>query len=124
MSVFQLVVVAVAGGVGAGLRYSADVLITGGARERFPRGIFLVNAAGSFALGVVTGLSAHILSADAVAVLGTGLLGGFTTFSTVSVDTALMFRDGQARRAVSNLVGTVVVCVAAASAGIALAALV
>ncbi len=124
MTVFLFVLVALAGGVGAGLRYTADALITGRVKARFPRGVFLVNAVGSFALGVVTGLAGHVLSADAVAVLGTGMLGGFTTFSTVSVDTALMFRDGEGRRAVFNVVGTVVVCVAAASVGIALAALV
>ncbi|MDZ8200524.1 CrcB family protein [Microbacterium sp. SSW1-59] len=123
MNAGLFLLIAVAGGLGAGLRYVVDVLVTGRVAARFPRGIFVVNVAGSFALGLVTGLAGGILPADLVAVLGTGLLGGFTTFSTVSVDTALLLRDGERRRAWVNIAGTVVACVAAAALGLVLGAL-
>ncbi len=55
----------------------------------FPWGILVVNVSGSFALGVITGLGAAI-APELSLVLGLGLLGGYTTFSTVSVETVLL----------------------------------
>ena len=124
MSVGLFLIVAAAGGAGAGLRYLVDVLVTARTPARFPLGIFVVNAVGSFVLGLVTALAGHVFPGDVATILGTGLLGGFTTFSTVSVDTALLFGDGEARRAWLNVAGTAVVCVAAAAVGIGLGALV
>ena len=115
MTALTVVLLALAGGVGAGSRYVLDRMITvsGG----FPVGILVVNVTGSFALGLVTGMGAF-LSPEVVLVLGVGLLGGYTTFSTVSVETALMAERRERVRAWANLLGTLALAVAAAAAGI------
>jgi CrcB protein len=107
---------AVAGGVGAGLRWLADALLSRVLPAGFPWPILLVNATGSLALGLLTGLS---LDAAWTAVLGTGLLGGYTTFSTVAVDTQLLTREGRTEAAWGNALGTLALCVATATAGLA-----
>lgn len=114
-----LLVVAVAGGLGAGLRYVVDRLVP--APGGFPLGILVVNVTGSFALGALTGLGAAWAS-EVVLVLGAGLLGGYTTFSTVSVETVLLAERGRWRDAAANLLGTLLTSVAAAAAGVALGA--
>jgi CrcB protein len=115
-----IVGVALAGGIGAGLRYLLDRLVP--ASGRFPWGILVVNVTGSFALGLVTGLSAAV-APEVVLVLGVGLLGGYTTFSTVSVESVLLAERGKWRDAAANLLGTLVLAVLAAAAGIGLGAL-
>ncbi|WP_345752239.1 fluoride efflux transporter FluC [Microbacterium rhizophilus] len=108
---------ALAGGVGAGLRWLADVLLSRVLPAGFPWAILVVNASGSFVLGLLTGLS---LDAIWAAVLGTGLLGGYTTFSTVAVDTQVLAREGRSEAAWGNALGTLVLCVAVAVGGLAL----
>ena len=119
MSPLVLLAVAVAGGLGAGLRYVVDAAVTAIVRGRFPWGILVVNVTGSIALGVLTGLSA---ASDLTWVLGAGLLGGYTTFSTVAVETWLL---GEARRTTAfwaNGLGTAVACVGGAALGVVLGA--
>ena len=123
MNAWVLVGAALAGGAGAGLRYVVDVLVIGGRPARFPLGILVVNVTGSFALGVLTGLGAGLVGTDLAWVLGVGLLGGYTTFSTVSVESALLIRTGEARRGWMNALGTLVLGVAAAAAGLAVGGL-
>jgi len=108
----------IAGGVGAGLRYLVDIGVMSLTRGRFPWGIVVVNVTGAFALGVVT---ASI--PDAALVIGAGLLGGYTTFSTVSVETALLAQRGRRDWAWLNLLGTLVTCVVAAAIGLMLGGL-
>ena len=50
-------------------------------------------------------------------VVGTGLLGGYTTFSTVSVESVLLLQRGRRRAAIVNLLGTLVLALAAAALG-------
>ena len=111
---------AVAGGVGAGLRYLVDVAVVGGRPSRFPLGILVVNVTGSFALGVLTGLGTSIVGTEAAWIVGVGLLGGYTTFSTVSVESVLLMQSDEARRGWLNVVGTLLLAVAAAAAGMAI----
>lgn len=113
----ELLVVAVAGGAGAGLRYVLDRVIGTRGRGGFPLGILVVNITGSLALGLLTGLGTLVVPQLAV-VLGTGLLGGYTTFSAVSVDSVLLAERGRWRDAAADLFGTLVLCVAAAAAGV------
>lgn len=118
MTPILFLLICVAGGVGAALRHLADSLLTPFGRGRFPVGILLVNASGSLALGIVTALAAATVIEPAVAlVLGVGLLGGYTTFSTVSVETVRMLREGRRLAAVGNGLGMLVLCVALAGAG-------
>lgn len=116
-----LLVVALAGGVGAGLRYIVDRLVP--ARGGFPVGVLLVNLSGSLALGVLTGLGA-VIAPQLGLVLGLGLLGGYTTFSTVSVESVLLAERGRWRDAAADLLGTLLLSVAAAAAGLGVGALV
>ena len=77
-----------AGALGALLRYLVDQLVQRRAGSDFPLGILVVNLSGSFVLGVLVGVGAHHgLSAPWVTVLGTGLIGAYTTFSTFTFDT-------------------------------------
>jgi CrcB protein len=121
VNVALIVGVAVAGGIGAGLRYLLDRLLP--ASGGFPWGILAVNVTGSFALGLVTGLGAAV-APDVALVLGVGLLGGYTTFSTVSVESVLLAERGTWRDAAANLLGTLLLAVLAAAAGIGLGALI
>jgi CrcB protein len=112
-----LLLAAVAGGVGAGLRYVVDRLLTPAGGMRFPWGILVVNVSGSFALGVISGLGAAI-APELSLVLGLGLLGGYTTFSTVSVETVLLAQRKRRRDAALNLFGTLALAVVAAGLGL------
>ena len=116
-----LLVAALAGGAGAGLRYVVDRLLTPASGLRFPVGILVVNVSGSFALGVVTGLGTAI-APELSLVLGLGLLGGYTTFSTVSVETVLLAQRKRWKDAAANLLGTLALAALAAGAGLALGA--
>jgi len=118
MNGWTFVAAAVAGGIGAGLRYIVDVLVVGGRPGRLPLGILVVNVTGSFALGVLTGLGAGLVGSDLAWVLGVGLLGGYTTFSTVSAESVLLMRAGETRRGWMNALVTVGLGVAAAAAGL------
>lgn len=106
-----------AGGVGATLRYAADVGVTRLLGRRFPWGIVIVNITGSFALGLVTSAIP-----DAAFVVGAGLLGGYTTFSTAMLDTIALWKDGERPASVLHLLGTFAASVIAALAGLAVGA--
>lgn len=87
--------------------------------RRFPLGTVLVNVTGSFVLGLVTGLGgAGTIAVPMVTVLGTGMMGGYTTFSTASVETVQLLRSGKTRLAVLNGLGMLVVSVGAAALGL------
>ncbi len=111
----------VGGGLGAGVRYVVGTVIMRGRRDAFPLGILVVNVVGAFLLGVLTGAG---VAPNWLAILGAGVLGGFTTFSTVSVETVLLAQDGRRDWAWANLLGTLVLALVAASLGILLGGLV
>ena len=120
MTALVLLVVAVGGGVGAALRFVLDGVVKARV-TRFPLGTLLINVSGSLVLGFVTGLGeAGTLAAPMVAVLGTGMMGGYTTFSTASVETVQLLRSGKTRLAVLNGLGMLVVSVGAAALGLQL----
>lgn len=116
MNAGMMIALVVAGGVGAGIRYVIDVVLTRGRSDAFPIGILVVNVTGSALLGLLTGLGT-VIGADVLAVLGIGLLGGYTTFSTVSVETVRLARRGRRDWAVVNLFGTLAAAVVAAAIG-------
>lgn len=117
MSGGMLAALIAAGGAGAGIRYVLDVLLNRGRRDAFPVGILVVNVTGSSLLGLLTGMGS-IVAPDWLAVLGVGLLGGYTTFSTVSVDSVRLARRGRRDWAVVNLAGTLIAAVLAAAIGL------
>lgn len=114
---------ALAGGLGAGLRYLVDVLVVASGPGRFPLGILVVNATGSFALGVLTGLGSGLIGTDLAWILGVGLLGGYTTFSTVSAESVLLMGTGRTRLGWINALLSLALSVAAAAAGLAVGGL-
>jgi CrcB protein len=105
---------ALAGGLGAVLRYLVDLGVARFAGRRFPWGILLVNLTGSFALGIVT-----TALPDAAFLLGAGLLGGYTTFSTAMLDTVALWRDGERPASAFNAIGMLLLGLLAAGLGLA-----
>ncbi|WP_066519842.1 fluoride efflux transporter FluC [Curtobacterium ammoniigenes] len=121
MSVLSLVLVAVGGGVGAAGRLALDGAVKARTRTPLPVGTILINVSGSLLLGFITGLSgAGLLPSLAAAALGTGMMGGYTTFSTASVETVQLMRAGRPVLGVLNGLGMLVVSVAAAVLGLLL----
>lgn len=111
--------VALAGGVGATLRFVLDVSIPAPVRARFPWGTWLINLSGSFILGMVAGPVAGTLWGPVVTV---GLLGGYTTFSAASLETIALAEDGRWLAALAYGFGTLALCVALAGLGFAITA--
>lgn len=116
--------VALAGGVGAVARYVVDGLVQDRVFGPFPWGTTVVNVTGSLVLGFLTGLAwYHGASARLEAVLGTGLCGGLTTWSTASWETVRLVEGGLHRQAMAYGVGALAVALLAAGAGMGLASL-
>jgi CrcB protein len=109
--------IGLAGGVGAVARFVVDGAVATRAVSEFPLGTFVVNLSGAFALGVVAGAA---LDDDAYRLLATGLLGGYTTFSTWMFESQRLGEDGELRLGVVNLLGSLVLGVIAVWVGRAL----
>jgi CrcB protein len=105
---------AVLGGVGALLRFRLDAAVQLRTARDFPTGTFAVNVAGSFCLGVLTGLG---VGGGTSLVLGTGLLGSFTTFSTWMLETERLGEEGEDRMALVNVFLPLAAGLAAAALG-------
>lgn len=121
MTPTDLLLVAVAGGLGAAARFLLDTLVARHNRSSTPLGTVVVNGTACFLLGLLTGWGVtHHGSGDVVAVLGVGFLGGYSTFSTASVEAARLLLAGRGAVALVHALGMLVLCLAAAVAGIAL----
>lgn len=91
-----IVLLALAGGLGAWLRFTADGHVRRLVRSSVPLGTLVINVTGSLVLGALTGyLGRHLGFDDLRTIVGTGLLGGFTTFSTAVVEVATLLRQGR-----------------------------
>lgn len=113
------VAVALAGGVGAACRFVLDGLVRSRTAGDYPIGTMVINVTGSLLLGLLTGLGlAHLAADELVLVLGTGLLGGYTTFSTASVETVRLLQAGRYAASLLAGLGMLVAAVAAAGAGL------
>lgn len=110
------------GGAGAALRYAVGLWIDARTGPGFPWGTFAINSGGCFLIGVIATLAdAHAwVSPAARLVLVTGLLGGFTTFSTFGLETWQLVEDGRSGLALANAAGSVVAGVVAVIAGVQL----
>ncbi|MDQ1484323.1 MAG: fluoride exporter [Actinomycetota bacterium] len=117
------IVVALVAGLGAVVRYVVDTAIQRRHRSRFPLGTMTINVVGSFVLGLVTGLALHHgLDSRTATIVGVGFCGGFTTFSTWAWETVALARARAMTWAAVNVVGSVVLCMAAAALGLGIAA--
>jgi CrcB protein len=124
MTALLLLAVAGAGGLGAVARFVLDGMLRSRFAVNFPFGTTAINVTGSFLLGLVTGLAlAHGLPAEWRAVLGTGFLGGYTTFSTASYETVRLALQRRYRAALFNGFGMMVLALAAAGLGLWLGSL-
>jgi CrcB protein len=113
-----------AGGVGAVCRYTLDGAVTARRRRPFPVATLVINVTGSLLLGVLTGLMLfHSGPSTAVKIAGTGFCGGYTTFSTASVETVRLARRRQWRLAAGSALGTPLLSVGAAALGLLLSSL-
>lgn len=103
--------VGVGGALGSVARYGLNQLIQQrNPSTAFPFGIFAINVAGSMLIGLVTGAMVSgrwPLSDQARAFVVVGILGGFTTFSSFSLDTLALMRSGHPGQALLNVVGQV-----------------
>jgi len=98
------------GAVGSALRYLTGMMLPSAAGT-FPWPTFVVNVIGSFILGVIATAATHhdVLSRQQALLLGTGLCGGFTTFSTFSVESVALLEQHRPDLA-ALYVGTTLIC--------------
>lgn len=111
------VLLALAGGLGAATRLVVDGVV----RRRFPLlPTLVVNVSGSLLLGLLAGLAlADAVGGSASAVLGTGFLGGYTTFGTASAETVRLVAERRFAAAAVTSVGMLALSVGACAAGFA-----
>ncbi|MBT5254177.1 MAG: fluoride efflux transporter CrcB [Euryarchaeota archaeon] len=104
----QLGLVAFGGAIGAALRYCVSIYLSG---DGFPWATLSVNMIGSLLLGIVAvALTQGLISQDTALILGTGVLGAFTTMSAFSVETLNMFQNQQISSAIIYVAITMVIC--------------
>ncbi|WP_298806012.1 CrcB family protein [uncultured Pseudokineococcus sp.] len=124
MSGAVVVLVALAGGVGAVVRVVVDGEVRTRLGGRLPWGTAVVNVLGSLLIGLVTGLlggpAAPASDAAAAAVLATGVCGGFTTFGTAVVEVLRLLEQRRVGAAAAAAAATVVVSTLAAALGLVL----
>jgi CrcB protein len=117
-----LLAIAIGGALGSLARHFLSSGIYGLTGTLFPWGIFVVNILGGFVMGLVVELGAlkFSYSLEMRAFMTTGILGGFTTFSTFSLDAALLIERGDWLLAALYMAGSAVLSVAALFGGLAL----
>ncbi|MEG3633225.1 fluoride efflux transporter CrcB [Micromonospora palythoicola] len=115
-----VLLVALGAAVGAPLRYLVDRAVQARHESVFPWGTFVVNVVGSLLLGVLIG-GAGAVPGSLVALLGVGLCGALTTYSTFGYETVRLFEDGARLPALLNAVVSVVAALGAAFLGVTLA---
>ena len=107
--------------IGGVARYLITLLIQNKFISTFPYGTLAVNIIGCFLIGIIYGLSDRgNVGAEWRIFLATGIMGGFTTFSSFSNDTVSMLRDAQYWQALSYIGTSVLVGIAATFVGISL----
>jgi CrcB protein len=114
-------IVFVGAGIGGALRHGVNVGATRLFGLGFPFGTFIVNVVGSFAMGLLAGFFVYRAGVPQHVrlFLTTGILGGFTTFSTFSLDASLLIERHQFGAAAGYLVGSVAAGLAALFFGLA-----
>jgi fluoride exporter len=120
------VAVAVGGAFGALARYVLDTWVSERTGGLFPWGTLVINISGAFALGLLATLAIDrsVLSPEVRPIAMIGFLGAYTTFSTWMLDCWRLAQAGAWPLAAANLVGSVILGLAAVGLGVALGRLV
>jgi CrcB protein len=115
-------IVFLGGGLGAAIRHGINLASARAFGTGFPYGTLLINITGSLVMGLTAAYFAF--KGDASQhwrlFLTTGILGGYTTFSTFSLDAALLYERGEVGAAAFYVLGSVVLSIAGLFAGMAL----
>jgi len=116
----RFLLVCAGGAVGTGARY-----LLGGWAQRalgtaFPWGTLIINALGSLLIVILMHLSIQrgVISPDLRVIMTTGIMGGFTTYSTFNYETIRLFQDGALGLGALNVATTVTVCLLAGGLGV------
>ena len=109
--------IAIGGAIGTIARYWLNLLVTSRFGEALPWGTILINITGSFAIGLFAVLTEPggrlAVPPDVRAFVLVGICGGYTTFSSFSLQTLTLFEAGEPARAAANVIGSVVLCLIA-----------
>ena len=102
------------GGAGSVARFLVDGVVAAGTSRDFPLGTLAVNLSGAVILGLLTGLA---LGHDQALLAGTAAVGSYTTFSTWMLETERLAEERQFGKVAANVIGSIVLGVAAAALG-------
>lgn len=118
----EFLLVCLGGGIGTGARFAAGKWASSVGLMGFPVGTILINAVGSFLLALiaVAALRGEKVPPALILMLTTGVMGGFTTYSTFNLETLTLIQQGRTAHAILNIVITVVVCLGAGVLGMLL----
>lgn len=122
VALLQLIAIAAGGALGAVLRF----IMTNGVHRvlgrDFPYGTLAVNVLGSFIIGILFVLLVEKLALSVIwrSALMIGVIGGFTTFATFSIETLALIESGALTKAFANILFSVVLCLGATWIGISL----
>jgi len=110
----------IGGGLGSVVRFSLGKWISSLHTHQFPYGTFVANVLACFILGLVIGLADHrqLFSPNARLFWTVGFCGGFSTFSTFSHETLILFQDGLALSSIIYVIFSLIFCVAAVYLGL------
>ncbi len=121
MKAIDIAEVFLGAGIGGGLRYALGGWLAQRWGTAFPWHTLAINVSGAFLLGMLTALSTErgVLPPSARLLLGVGLLGGFTTFSTLSYESIALIEQGRVLQGAANMFGSGALGLLAALLGLA-----
>lgn len=111
----KLFMICIGGAAGSGLRYLISLWMAGRFGTVFPLATLSVNLSGSFLLALLMQVSmmSDLVSPELRLALGTGVMGGFTTYSTFNYETTVLLQEGAVLIATLNIVLTITGCLLA-----------
>ena len=115
----QTIMIGVAGALGALARYLLGRFVTEKYGSQIPYGTLIINVSGALVIGLLFALAGRqLISLGLQAILATGFLGGYTTFSTMNWENFQLAREGKMRISMLYLRGSLLLGLGAAAAGI------
>ena len=118
----QLLVIAIGGAAGSVLRFLVSTWVYTLFGRSFPYGTMAVNVTGSLAMGFLFVLLTDRFGNDSLLRAGIliGVLGGYTTFSSFSIETFNLIDDGESLKALLNMAGSLALCIGSTWIGVLL----